>query len=319
MTFDTQHARLHRSLACAAALALAASAAAADDAAAPADDAQKAWSVTVGGGALHQFTTDLDRAGDVSVERGYGVVAAGMGLSPALSLGLRVAWEGAWYDIDPSSVLALGSGSRPWRSIQGVQLGASATWSLSESWSIMGGAFGGAAGESDADAGDAMTFGGHLAVAWRASDRLTLGGGVLASSQIEDDVLVVPLLLVDWRITDSLRLTNVAGPEAYPTGAGLELVCDALDGWEFGIGGRWESRRFRLDDVGPAPEGVGEDSGLGLWLRAGARPVRGLRLDLLVGMMVGEELSLDDRNGNALASDDLDPSPFAALFLGYRF
>ena len=73
MTFDTQHARLHRSLACAAALALAASAAAADDAAAPADDAQKAWSVTVGGGALHQFTTDLDRAGDVSVERGYGV------------------------------------------------------------------------------------------------------------------------------------------------------------------------------------------------------------------------------------------------------
>ncbi|MBL9120677.1 MAG: hypothetical protein JNL80_12275 [Phycisphaerae bacterium] len=283
----------------------------------------RAVKVTIGGGYLHQFDTDFDDEGSLSVDRGYGAVGSSFELSPALSLGLRVAWEGAWYRFEPEAggamPLSLGSGASPWHSVQGVQLGGRLGWSIDDHWQLSAGVFGSAAGEPDADAGDSLSFGGTLAAAYRASDRLTIGGGVLIASQIEDDALVIPLFVLDWRITDSLRLSNVAGPEAYPTGAGLELLCQAWEGWEFGIGGRWESRRFRLDDTGPAPNGVGEDSGLGLWLRAGVRPIDALRIDLLVGMMVSEELELSDRNGNELATSDLDPSPFLACFVSYRF
>jgi hypothetical protein len=277
------------------------------------------WSVTVGGGYVHQFTADLDDGGDLSIERGFGVVSGNAEISPSVALGLRASWEGAWYDFDRTSVLTLGTGSQPWRAVQGVQLGGRAQWKVNESWSLSAGLFVGAAGENDADAEDALSFGGTIAAAWRANDRLTLGGGVLAATQIEDDALVIPLLLIDWRITEGLRLSNVAGPEAYPTGAGLELICDALPSWEFGIGGRWEARRFRLDDSGPAPKGVGEDSGLGVWFRAGYRPTERLRIDALVGVMLAEELELEDRDGRSLASDEVDPAPFVGLFASYRF
>jgi hypothetical protein len=275
--------------------------------------------VTVGGGYLHQFDADIDGGGSVAVDRGYGVVGSRFEISPAVSLGLRVAWEGGWYHFDGASPLTLGTGSNPWHSVQGIQVGAQLGWRLDDRWSLSTGIFGGAAGEPDADAGDALSFGGSVGVAWRANDQLTIGGGVLVASQLEDDALVIPLLTIDWQITDHLRLSNVAGPEAYPTGAGIELVCEAWEAWEFGIGGRWESRRFRLDDRGPAPNGVGEDQGLGLWLRAGVRPTAALRIDLLLGLMVAEEFELDDRNGNRLAKTDVDPAPFIAGFLSYEF
>ncbi|MDZ4755485.1 MAG: hypothetical protein SGJ11_13440 [Phycisphaerae bacterium] len=291
--------------------------------AAPADadpSATDAVKFTVAGGYLHQFTTDFDNSiGDVSIDRGYGVVGSSYRVSPNVNIGVRIAWEGGWYSFDRSSALSLGTGARPWHAVQGLQVGGRVGWKIDDAWSLSTNIFGGLAGESEADAGDALTFGGSVGFGWRASESFTIGGGVLASSRLEDDTLVIPLLLIDWKITESLRLSNVAGPEAYPTGAGIELVWSGLDQWEFGVGGRWESRRFRLDDSGPAPEGIGEDQGVGLWLRAGFRPTRDLSIDLLVGMMVGEELELSDRAGRELATVEMDPSPFVGCFLSYRF
>ncbi len=272
------------------------------------------------GGYLYQFESDFkDGPGSVSADRAYATFGSRFELTPTVDLGLRFSWEGGWYNFGGPSVLSLGTGADPWNTVLGAQFGGNVGIELNEAWSLSLGLFGGAAGETDADAGESLSIGGTAGATWRANDKFTIGGGVLVSSQIEDDVLVVPLLFVDWRITDSIRLTNVAGPEAYPTGAGLELVCSAVENMEFSIGGRWESRRFRLDDRGPAPEGVGEDQGLGLWLRTGIKPIPQLRLDFLVGVMVGEELSLYDRNGNELASSDLAPAPFVAGFLSWRF
>jgi hypothetical protein len=277
------------------------------------------FSLSLGGGYVHQFSTDVeDGPGDVSIDRAFASLSSRYALNESLSLGVRLAWEGGWYDFDESNPLSIG-GASPWSSVHGIQLGARLNWTLDSQWSIGVGVFGSAAGESDADVGDSLTFGGSVSAAWRANDRFTIGGGILASSQLEDDALIIPLLVIDWRITDAIRLSNVTGPEAYPTGAGLELSCTALEGFDFGIGGRWESRRFRLDDEGAAPEGVGEDQGLGLWLRAGVRPTDALRIDLLAGFMLGEELELDDRDGNTIASIELDPSPFVGAFLSYRF
>jgi hypothetical protein len=289
-------------------------------ASAPIEPERSTASFSVAGGYLYQFSTDFDDGpGSVSVNRAYGTFSSRFEIAPSLNLGLRFGWEGGWYDFDGNTPLSLGTGASPWNTVQGVQLGANLGWKINEEWSTFVGIFGAAAGETDADASDTLSIGGSVGAMWRANDDFSIGGGVLVSSQIEDDALVIPLLLIDWRINDALKLTNIAGPEAYPTGAGIELVCTAVPQWEFGIGGRYESRRFRLDDRGPAPEGVGEDSSFATWLRVGVRPLNGLRIDVLGGLMVWEEYELDDRNGNDLASSDLDPSPFVGVFLGYRF
>lgn len=277
--------------------------------------------VTVGGGYLHQFETDFDDrgGGGVSVDRGYGVVGAGFELSPSLDLGLRLAWEGSWYDWDGQSALFLGGTTRPWRDPQSIQLGGNLRMRLDDSWSLQAGLFGTASGELDADVEDTLSIGGILGATYRADERFMIGGGVLVASQIEDDALIIPLIFIDWRINETLRLTNAAGPEAYPTGAGLELVWSATRELDLAIGGKYEVRRFRLDDEGPAPDGVGQDRSFGLWGRAAYRFTPQLRLDFIFGAALGGELRLENDRGNKLAEVDVDPAPFLGLFLSYRF
>jgi len=64
-----------------------------------------------------------------------------------------------------------------------------------------------------------------------------------------------PYIAVDWKITDDLRLSNPFARALRP--AGLELSYGSLIAGDRG-GGAYRSFRFRLDDSGVAPNGVGE-------------------------------------------------------------
>src|SRR5262245_20700608 len=69
---------------------------------------------------------------------------------------------------------------------------------------------------------------------------------------------------------------------------------------EIGLGLLYNQRRFRLDDSGPAPYGVGEDNNLSLRLRLGWDIISQSSLALLGGGALGGEVQLDDRNGNRI-------------------
>lgn len=275
----------------------------------------------LGAGYLYQFETDLDDnlGGDVSIQRAYGAGGASFQLTPGLDLGLRFAYEGGWYDWGGNNPLFLGGTRSPWSNAQGYQLGARLGMRIDSQWSAGISFYGNSAGEWDADFNDTVTVGGTWTVAWRPDPNFMIGGGMLVATQLEDDALIIPLFLIDWKINDSLRLTNVGGPEAYPTGAGLELIYAASSAIELGIGGRYETRRFRLDDDGPAPEGIGEDTTFALWGRLGWNVTDQLHTDFLVGGMLGQELELRNSSGRRLASVDVDPSLFVAAFISFRF
>jgi hypothetical protein len=128
-------------------------------------------------------------------------------------------------------------------------------------------------------------------------------------------------VIIDWRPCKEFRLSNFAGPEAYPGGAGLEAIWVISDEYELAFGGRYTYRRFRLDDSGSPQRanGVGTDEGLPVWLRATHRAKCGGRLDLVAGMQLMGEMSIDDSRGNELASEDVEPAPFVGAFFSWRF
>ena len=103
-----------------------------------------------------------------------------------------------------------------------------------------------------------MQGGGFVGVSWRINDRLTIGPGIGVISEIEDSPTVFPVLLIDWKITESLVLATGSGVGA-TLGPGLVLRYMATDKWSFYLGGRYEKLRFRLNADGPSPTGVGED------------------------------------------------------------
>jgi hypothetical protein len=287
-----------------------------------ATEAKKDIEYVLAGGYAHFFETDFDAGGGaVSVDRGFGSVSMRGAPNDDYGWSASLNWEGGWYSFDGGGVLAAAAGGEPWGAVQSVMLAAGASFKLDEAWRLRTSLFVDVSGENDADVGDSLSFGGIVAASYAFSREFSLGAGVLVASRIEDDVLVVPQIIIDWRPTKEFRVSNFAGPEAYPGGAGLEAIWMPGDGFEFAIGGRYTYRRFRLDDDGTTPRagGVGTDEGLPVWLRATYRSDNGLRFDLIGGVQFAGEMELADRDGNRIAEVDVEPSPFVGAFASWRF
>jgi hypothetical protein len=113
-------------------------------------------------------------------------------------------------------------------------------------------------------------------------------------------------------------LTNPFRPG--PTGpAGLELIYAIDKSREVAAGSAWRSFRFRLDDQGLAPEGIGEVNLVPTWARFTWRIDRRLALDFYAGMSLDGDLKIEDRNGNEIGTVDQDTALFGALNVSFRF
>ncbi len=258
-------------------------------------------------------------SGSVSENRSYAKYAIEEVGTDATKLGISFNYSGTWYDFEGASPLDPAPGAAPWGAVTSLLISPSLSVKCDAHWNAFARVFVGCSGENSADVWDSATAGGAVGASYSFNQDFTLGLGVLATSQIEDNILVIPLLIVDWEIYEDLRVTNVAGPAAYPTGNGLELAWRVNDSFELAFGGRWEIDRFRLDDDASNPDGVGQDEGLPLWVRGTWNINKSIRLDLLGGVRVGSEFHLYDRNGNGLTSTDVDAQPFLGIFFSTSF
>lgn len=170
---------------------------------------------------------------------------------------------------------------------------------------------------SGANTGDAQNWGAVFAVSKAFSPDLMLGVGAGVFREIGENE-VFPILLVDWRLNDRLRLRNTspAGPSG---GAGVELVWTQNERWEFAAGGAWRHFRFRLSSDASVPDGVGEKNAIPLLARATWRPTSATAVDFYAGAAVAGEITLYDRDNNEVVSRDFDPAPLFGISLQMRF
>ena len=274
-----------------------------------------------GSGYVHEFSSNFSGNGSISVNRGFAGAGVGLNFESSVQLSLGIAWSGDWYSFEGDSNLSPAPGVAPWNNIQAMYMGARVTADLDDHWRITTGASILFAGEPGVDVSEAATIQGIISATWALDKTFFIGGGVLLSSQLEDSILAIPLILIYWEFADDFVLSNILGPETYPTGAGLEVAWRPNRGTELSIGGRYENRRFRLDDSGPAnrANGVGQDTGFPIWARATWKFRGGFRIDLVGGVSLFNSYELDDSVGEEIGSADLDPTPFLGLFASYRF
>jgi outer membrane receptor protein involved in Fe transport len=165
----------------------------------------------------------------------------------------------------------------------------------------------------DAEAGasliDGMNGGLIAGAAYRFSDSLTIGPGIGVFTEIEDDAQLLPVLLVNWKITDTLSL-ETGGGTAASRGPGLQLRWQYSPRWQLALGSRYEKLRFRVDDSGPAPGGVGEEKAFPVYALAEFAVSRNAKLTLIGGAEVGTSLRLEDASGNLITDSDLSTAPF---------
>lgn len=265
--------------------------------------------------AVHQFDTQVESGGDYSVSSYFLEPRVNWGVSQELSLSFNV--SGRFDDFSFGGSTGLPS-TRPWNKIRTVGVSGMVRWRFEQRWTLFAVPLLRASAEEGADLGDAKSGGGMIGTAYYFGDKLTLGPGIGYITQLEDTASVFPVLLINWKLADDLTLKTGSGIAA-TQGPGLALAWAFADEWEATLGGRYESLRFRLDDKGIAPGGVGEVESYPFYGAVTHTWSSGSRLGLFGGIDVAGRLRLDPRNGPRIASEGYDPAASIGLVVELKF
>lgn len=257
---------------------------------------------------------DLDSGGDVKV----GGVILRAGTSRDLGGGTRagITLNYDYFDYSFSNPVAFG-GVAPWQIVQRYGFSIPISLALDDGWSL---------GitpsldwfrENGANTSDAKAWGATVIAAKRFDGGNLLGLGVAAFSQIED-TSYYPLLIVNWRFGERWQLVNplAAGPTG-PAGIELDYLFD--NGWTVGVGAAYRRTRFRLSESGPTPNGIGEISGVPIFLRASRDLGTAVTLNLYAGVIANGQLEVNDPSGNLIRKEDLELAPLIGANLVFRF
>lgn len=267
------------------------------------------------GGYINQGRSDLEAGGEFRVESFISQASIGYRSHSSKEFSIGVGFRRDAYDFGGGSGI---SATNPWGNIDTLGIAASTRWAFADDWSLLGIPMIRVMAEEGADWSDSVSGGGLVGFSYRVNDRLTIGPGFGALTQIEDSLSVFPVIIVDWKINDRLKLETGRGLGA-SQGPGLLLSYSLNPSWSLLAGGRLERLRFRLSRRGPVPNGVGEDRGAPLsigarysWMRKGSVTVFG-------GFDVAGELQVDNSAGRELTSSNYDPAPFFGISANLRF
>jgi hypothetical protein len=263
----------------------------------------------------YTFESDLDEgAGSVSVSRAGAAVDLDFPVAGRSAIIAGVGAEASFYEFSDAEP-PFGEADGPVETTRELDLSLGFRTQVSDRVSLRAVALLRSSGESGADFGETLTYGGAVGVAYAASERLILGVGIGARTQLEEDALVIPLPLIVWRATDKFTLRTGGGAR----GPGIEASYALTDTLTLSADVGYESRDFRLDDEGVAPDGVFRDRrvpvALGVTWKAGEQVELGLR----AGAFVWQNYELNDANGDDITDSDADIAPFIEARAGFSF
>ncbi|ABG31043.1 hypothetical protein [Roseobacter denitrificans] len=261
---------------------------------------------------VFQGDTDLSKGGSFSSSRTFVRGSSIYSFDNDTSVGVSASFGLFDYDFGDAA-------QRPWDDIQDIRLSIPTRFRASETATVFLSPQVRWDYESGADRSDSTTYGIFGGVAWTISDSLTIGPAFGAYSQLEESGAdVFPAILVDWDITKRWNLNTGAGLGA-TGGPGLTLGYKLSDTSQLSLSARSESVRFRLDDKGLAPDGVGEDESIPVVISYQYNPNPGLSLSAFVGAEFDGRLRLDDASGNQISSQSYDTAPLGGLAVRFRF
>ena len=273
------------------------------------------WVFSAGAGAVRQFESGLDGGGDVSIDRAFGTASVSYAFDRRTSVGVAIG--GGLFDYDFTNGATLGGGD-PWGRINEARISAPIRFGVADSvdvtvvpslrWNA----------ENGVDFDGGRTEGVIAGAVYRVSPSLAIGPGFGVFSALSDDVTVFPFLALDWDVTDRINIGTGSGFGA-TQGPGLEVTYRFDCGWRVAAGARWEEVEFRLDESGPAPDGIGRTRTLPLFVTASYAVAETATLSAIAGLDVAGEVTLMDRDGREIESRDVDPAPFFGFGGSLRF
>lgn len=253
---------------------------------------------------------DLDDGpGDLRVSRARLGVQAGFDLGERRTLAVGIGAERSWYDFNDAT--DLDPSGDPFGDVTDTELFLRYSAPFNDATSWFGLAAIGIAAEDGADISDSFVYTGSLGFITRASESFSWGVGILVRSQLEDDVLILPIPQISWSIDDKWTLESQR--------AGLRLDYAFSESISAGLQAEYVSRSYRLDDNGPIPDGMATDRRVPISFYADYQPTPTFTIGAAIGASVYSNIELLDSSGNDLTDDDIDTAVFFSLTARIRF
>ena len=273
------------------------------------------WSLFTRSGYLHQLKADIDDGGSFSVNRFS--IQAGPAYTTENFTGIRLAAGYVFNEYDFSGTSGFG-GRMPWDDVHTMGLSVPIRWEMSQKWTGFISPSVRSSGEKGADFSDTLTGGGFAGFSYRFSDRLTIGPGFGVMTRLEESTRFIPLLLFNWKLSNTLSLGTGRG-DGEGAGPGLALEWRPSRPWSFSFGGRYKSQRFRLDENGDVPNGIGVDRAVSVLAGVEYHFSPAMRISFSGGVNVNGELGLEDADGRSVTEVDHDPGGFVGFAFSARF
>lgn len=263
---------------------------------------------------VYQFPVHVDGGGTLGVFSLYAFADISKQIDQNLGVGLSFNYGFDDYDFSGLTAFYV---PRPWKEIQRVGFSVPIFYTVNEKWEVILIPTGQFSGEFGARFGDALVYGGGVAVRYTFNPKVVLGIG-LAGYYYHEQARVFPFFVVNVKLSDRFTLTNPfrlgpAGP------AGLVLSYKLNRQWEVGFGGAYRSYRFRLDYDGPIPNGIGEYNSFPLFVRLAYSPSPAFTFGLYGGLSIYNRLRVEDRNGDELYRSGQDVAPLMGASISGRF
>lgn len=271
----------------------------------PVSGRDQEWSLSFAPRAEYTFSGDL-RSSDsrVSVARTGVEFNASGPLGDRARLLLNADLEASFYRFKDTA-LPLPSAAEPIRDAYTLRIRPGVSYKLDDEWSLLGGAIVEFAGESGAEVGKSVTFGGYGGAAYRVNENLSLTFGLIVKTRLEDDAFVAPLLGVRWKIDEKLSLAT--------EGLGVRLTAKVSEQFNVSMFARYEMRDFRLDDDAIIPSGIVQDTRLPVGATLEWSPSTRFNLALSGGVIAFQKFTFLNENGDELAGDKTRVAPFIGL------
>lgn len=279
------------------------------------DAEPSALSFKLHAGYRHEFETEIKGSdAEFQVDRVYGGVGLGYRISPELSLRGGFDYQYSDYRFSRADTLIPGvTSGNPFDAFHRLTITGGLDYRLNEQWTLSGTGFVRGAYEEGADFGDGVTGGGFGFVTYRFNSDLALGFGLGATSRLEDDALVLPVLFIQWRIDDQWSVQS--------DGLGARLNWAASPEFSVFLNAKYERDEWRLDDDrGVASEGVLRDRRVPIGLGVDWRPIAGLTITGEVSVFVYRELEFLNDRGRSVVEEETDEiMPAVGFRVEWRF
>ncbi|MEP2533402.1 hypothetical protein [Shimia sp.] len=264
------------------------------------------WTPLIDGLAVFQSDADLSGGGSFSANRQFLRGGALYRNPEGASFGVLLSYGQLSYDFAVPA-------AAPWGDVRDIRLSAPIRFSAggnanvfiapSLRWDY----------EDDASMSDGFTYGVFAGVSWRVSESLKIGPAFGVFSGLgNDDFEAFPALLVDWDISSRWNLSTGTGLGA-SQGPGVSLSFQANDKTKVSFVTRSERTRFRLDNSGIAPGGVGEDSSIPVVLSVEYKPNPAMSFSAFAGAEFDGRLELESTTGATVSSQTYETAPIAGL------